>query len=111
MSLLAVGIYSEGLASPIDAKREHSTGPCVLQERRQIFLSPISAGMELSLRGWFARARRAAEPDGFAAPIGGANREGPRCGPSLFVASPMCESWNQIEEWIRGVALVPRGHS
>jgi len=56
-------------------------------------------------------ARGAVEPDGFAAPIGGTNREGPRCGPSLFVASLMCESWNHLLEWLGEVAVLCAGDS
>ena len=54
------------------------------------------------------RTRVAVEPNGFQTSIWG--NEKARSAGLLMLASLMCESWNQIEEWIRGIALLPPGH-
>ncbi len=62
MSLLVVGICIEGLASRIHAKQENTTGPCVLQEERQTFVSFSSAAAEFCqwnrLSRWLVKATR-----------------------------------------------------
>ncbi len=116
MSLLAVGICVQRLASRIYAKRENSTASGVLQEEDQVFLTLGSAAA--GIHQWDRLGRgRAVEPEAPTASIEGTTREAasaaPRfCGvPDVWELEPLprvARTKSNLETPARVVSLLSK---
>ena len=98
MSLRMVGIYLEAFVSRMDTIHAYTTCDGALQEHCWVLLRGRSGG--LGTPAGLPRICGASEP-GSTLPHGrGEKRSQPW--PSQ-VASLMCESWNQVLEWLEGI--------